>query len=77
MITIEDPFDNTSYIMEIPEGSTSSNTITLSPESTTYDEDIEQHNSVELSKGYFGTGMFYQNYSDLGVGGIIQYPLPF
>lgn len=77
MIKIEDPFDSFPYTMEIPEGSTSSNTITLSPESTTYDNDIEQYNSVELSKGYFGAGMFYQNYSDLGDGGIIQYPLPF
>ena len=77
MITIEDPFNDRSYIMEIPEGSTSSNTITLYPESTSDNNDIEQYNNVELSKGYFGAAMFYQNYSDLGNGGIIQYPLPF
>lgn len=76
MIKIEDPFDSFPYTMEISEGSTSSNIITLSPESTTSEIDLEESNSAELSKGYFGTSMFYQNYADLGHGGVIQYPLP-
>jgi len=76
-ITIKDPFDSSVYIMEIPEGSINSNTVTLSVGSTSLDNDIEQYNNAELSRSFFGINMFYQNYSDLGNGGPIQYPLPF
>ena len=77
-ITIEDPFDNMTYVMEIPEGSHSSNIITLSVESTSTSVDLDQYsiNMTELTKSYLGADMYYVNFSDLGIGEI-QYPLPY
>lgn len=78
IITIEDPFDNITYVMEIPEGSHSSNIITLDAGSTSTAVDIDQYsaNIIELTKSYLGDDMYYVNFSDLGIGAI-QYPLPY
>lgn len=77
-ITIEDPFNNITYVMEIPEGSHSSNVITLDAGSTSTAVDIDQYsaNITELTKSYLGNDMYYVNFSDLGIGAI-QYPLPY
>ena len=77
-ITIEDEFDNITYVMEIPEGSHSSNIITLDAESTSTAVDIDQYsaNITELTRSYLGNDMYYVNFSDLGIGEI-QYPLPY
>lgn len=77
-ITIEDPFDNITYVMEIPEGSHSSNIITLDAGSTSTSADLDQYsiNITELTKSYLGNDMYYVNFSDLGIGAI-QYPLPY
>lgn len=77
-ITIEDPFDNITYVMEIPQGSHSSNIITLNAGSTSTAVDIDQYsaNITELTKSYLGSDMYYVNFSDLGIGAI-QYPLPY
>ena len=77
-ITIEDPFDNITYIMKIPKGSHSSNIITLNAGSTSTAVDIDQYsaNITELTKSYLGNDIYYVNFSDLGIGAI-QYPLPY
>lgn len=77
-ITIEDPFNNITYVMEIPGGSHSSNVITLDAGSTSTAVDIDQYsaNITELTKSYLGNDMYYVNFSDLGIGAI-QYPLPY
>lgn len=77
-ITIEDPFNNITYVMGIPKGSHSSNVITLDAGSTSTAVDIDQYsaNITELTKSYLGNDMYYVNFSDLGIGAI-QYPLPY